>query len=632
MRESQRRRHKDVGLVDRVIALDEEWRAAKFALDGLRKEFNALNKELGKRMKAKENADDLKAQSKELKAAIQAAEEHEGEKAGARDATLVSIGNLVPDSVPVHNDEDHNEVVKEWGTPRDEKLYNHVDLVNLLGIVDLEKGSEVAGGRGYYLVGAGAMLNAALIKYAQEFLVGKGSTLIQTPFFMQKDIMGECAQLGDFDEQLYKVTGEGAEKYLIATSEQPLCSMFRKTWIEPKDLPQKYAGYSTCFRKEAGSHGRDTLGIFRVHQFEKVEQFVVTSPDGDESWRMMDEMLANSEEFYQSLNVPYRVVNIVSGALNDAAAKKFDLEAWFPGGKAYRELVSCSNCTDYQSRRLEVRVRTPKGPVDAQKVYVHLLNSTLTATERTLCCLLENWQTKDGVVVPDALRPYMLGTEFLPFKFELKKGKLKPRKEIPKGPPKAAPADDGPVDKTSKAYQKKVAKCVKEGGKKGVDIAGAADMTLGLEFFCTSMEVPDGDVELLEQCMKGANKEVEPDAEERKGGSGHIGKAFFSAGNKSLAIVTYVPPPLIEKVRADEWMAHIAGAVGAEVEGYASQGYCRAVMRADPDSGKFSIKEKDVALDKAFEYLRSKGAFPEDDGDDDSDDYCFGDDALDEYM
>ena len=234
----------------------------------------------------------------------------------------------------------------------------------------------------------------------------------------------------------------------------------------------------------------------------------------------------------------------------------------------------------------------------------------------------------DAKKAPNAARWYNHVTGLLSSSFPGKGEGLK------KAEPKkaAAPAPAAGVDKTSKDYVKKVAKAVKEGGKKGVDIAGAADMTLGLEFFCTTMEVPDGDIELLEHCLTGANKEVEPDAEERKGGSGHIGKAFFSAGNASLAIVTYVPPPLIEKVRADEWMAAIAGAVGAEVEGYASQGYCRAVMVANPDKGKFSIKEKDVALDKAFEYLRSKGAFPEDDGDDDSDDYCFGDDALDEYM
>ena len=270
--------------------------------------------------------------------------------------------------------------------------------------------------------------------------------------------MSECAQLEDFDEQLYKVSGEGEEKYLIATSEQTLCSMMRHRWVDPKTCPMRYAGYSTCFRKEVGSHGRDTLGIFRVHQFEKVEQFCVTGavvillfysvltrrppppvPDDDASWKMMLEMLKNSEEFYQSLGLPYRVVNIVSGALNNAAAKKYDLEAWFPSSKTWRELVSCSNCTDYQARRLEVRCGAPKKGPENKKSYVHMLNSTLTATERTLCCVLENYQTPDGLRVPDVLVPYMGGITHVPFMRTLVKGKL-----VDVVPPPPSPLVSGP--------------------------------------------------------------------------------------------------------------------------------------------------------------------------------------------
>lgn len=192
--------------------------------------------------------------------------------------------------------------------------------------------------------------------------------------------------------------------------------MHRKKWFSPENLPIRLCGYSTCFRKEAGSRGRDTLGIFRVHQFEKVEQFVSCSPDDNASWAMLEEMLKTAEDFYQALGIPYRVVTIVSGDLNNAAAKKYDLEAWFPASQAYRELVSCSNCTDYQSRRLDARLRTPKQEGLAQeKKYVHMLNSTITATERTICCILENYQTDTGVVVPEVLRPFMAGMEFIPF-------------------------------------------------------------------------------------------------------------------------------------------------------------------------------------------------------------------------
>jgi len=431
IRESQRRRYKDVGLVDKVIELDKAWRVKSFDRDQLKKDFNALNKQIATKRKAKEDATELQEQSKELKKSIEVANEAEKEAATARDQAIGVIGNLVHDSVPVNDDEEHNEIVRTFGTPRtkEDAKYNHVDLVGLLGIVDLEAGQAVAGGRGYYLMNYGVLLNQALINYGLQFLTSRGYCPVHTPFFMRKNIMAETAQLSDFDEQLYKVSGEGEDKYLIATSEQTISSMHRQNWYEPKQLPIKYAGYSSCFRKEAGSHGRDTLGIFRVHQFEKIEQFVLSTPEGDESWKLMDEMLKNAEDFYQSLGIPYQVVNIVSGELNDAAAKKYDLEASFPASQSFRELVSCSNCTDYQSRRLEVRMRAPKTVVDNQKVYVHMLNSTLSATERALCCVLENYQTPDGVRVPEVLQPFMMGVKFIPFVNDLnKKGQLIPRK------------------------------------------------------------------------------------------------------------------------------------------------------------------------------------------------------------
>ena len=225
--------------------------------------------------------------------------------------------------------------------------------------------------------------------------------------------MAETAQLEEFDEALYKVHGDnGDEKYLIATSEQPISAYHRKEWIQPQELPIKYAGLSTCFRKEAGSHGKDAWGIFRIHQFEKVEQFAITDPA--KSWEMHGEMLKVAEGFYQSLGLPYKVINIVSGELNNAAAKKLDLEAWFPTLAEWRELVSCSNCTDYQARAMETRYGSKKSN-DTEKQYVHMLNATLCATERTICCILENYQTEEGVVVPECLRPFMGGMEIMPF-------------------------------------------------------------------------------------------------------------------------------------------------------------------------------------------------------------------------
>ncbi|CAL5224747.1 g7480 [Coccomyxa viridis] len=410
IRESQRRRYADPAVVDKVIALDNAWRDAVYAMEGLKRDANTLNKEIGTLRKAKKDATELQEKSKSMKAEIVRAEEAAKEAEAVRDKALMGIGNLVHDSVPVDNDEAHNVVVKTEGDHREgTELYNHVDLVQLLGIVDMESGSTVAGGRGFYLINEGVLLNQALIQAALHHGYAQGCSPVMTPFFMRKDIMAECAQLEQFDEELYKVTGEGDDKYLIATSEQPLCAMHRQQWFGEADLPLKYVGYSTCFRKEAGSHGRDTLGIFRIHQFEKVEQFFVTSPDNNKSWEAMEEMLHNAEEFYTSLGLAYRVVNMVSGELNNAAAKKYDLEAWFPASRAYRELVSCSNCTDYQSRRLEVRLRTQKlpGTDAARKEYVHMLNCTLSATERTLCCILENYQTPDGVRIPEVLQKFM---------------------------------------------------------------------------------------------------------------------------------------------------------------------------------------------------------------------------------
>jgi len=291
------------------------------------------------------------------------------------------------------------------------KLHHH-EIMQCLDMVELERGQKIAGHRGYFLKGVGVLLNQALINYGLTFLNKQNYTPLQPPFFMKQSIMNETCQLSDFEENLYKVVVHDDEEpnFLIATSEQPISALHRQEWIEPGDLPYRYAGMSSCFRKEAGAHGRDVWGIFRVHQFEKVEQFCLTVPE--QSWAMHEEMIKSAEEFYRELELPYRVVNIVSGELNDAAAKKYDLEAWFPGYGTYRELVSCSNCTDFQSRGLEVRLAVKN---TKEKVYVHMLNATLCATERTMCCILENYQTEEGVRVPKVLQPFMGGLEFLPY-------------------------------------------------------------------------------------------------------------------------------------------------------------------------------------------------------------------------
>ena len=322
---------------------------------------------------------------------------------------LGKIGNLVSDRAKIAQTEDDNKVERTFGTvDNDFKVtgeslgfLHHHEIMQCLDMVEFERGQKIAGHRGYFLKGVGVLLNQALINYGLTKLSSMGYTPMQPPFFMKKSIMEATCQLSDFAENLYQV--EGADDatealYLTATSEQPLSAMYMKEWIEPQDLPKRFAGVSTCFRKEAGSSGRDVWGIFRVHQFEKVEQFIYSDPK--KSWEEFDKMVNSSELFLQGLNLPYQVINIASGALNDAASMKYDIEAWFPGYGEFRELVSCSNCTDYQSRALECRYAL-KNCED--KLHVHMLNGTLCATERTMCCILENYQTPEGVKIPEVL-------------------------------------------------------------------------------------------------------------------------------------------------------------------------------------------------------------------------------------
>ena len=362
-------------------------------------------------------------------------------------------------------------------------LLQHCDVLRRLEGFSPERGSRIAGARTYFLRGVGVALNYALQQYAMNYLVEKDYTLLQPPYFMNQSVMGGVAQLEDYNETLYHVTGatgeEGEEnsKYLIATSEQPICAYHKDDWFHEKNLketPVKYGGISTCFRKEAGKGGKDMRGIFRVHQFEKIEQFIICHPE--DSWEMHEVMSKQAEGFTNSLGLPYRVVNIVSGELNNAAAKKYDLEAWFPFESAFRELVSCSNCLDYQSRSMNIRVgeknadARKKGAKDGKvkfekKRYVHMLNATLCACTRVICCILENFQTPYGVILPEKLVPYMppsflkaneAGQKYLPYTAayappapEKKKGKSKKNKKS--GKKKGGAAKDQQVkDVTAK--------------------------------------------------------------------------------------------------------------------------------------------------------------------------------------
>ncbi|XP_046822672.1 serine--tRNA ligase, cytoplasmic [Vespa crabro] len=471
IRENQKKRFKDVALVDLVVEKDKYWRQLRHRADNLNKVKNLCSKEIGEKMKKKEpvgNSDEVPEEivnnldnliSNDLKpltvkqiksirtlidTAIQRNDENLSLTESERNNALREVGNHLHESVPVSNDEEENKIERTYGDCTEKKKYSHVDLIHMIDGMDGERGTLVSGGRGYFLTGPAVFLQQALIDLALRKLLEKDYKPLYTPFFMRKDAMQEVAQLSQFDEELYKVIGKSSErnedkdmeeKYLIATSEQPIAAFHRNEWIPENALPVRYAGISTCFRQEVGSHGRDTRGIFRVHQFEKVEQFCLTSPYDDKSWEMMEEMISNAEEFYKELEIPYRIVNIVSGALNHAASKKLDLEAWFPGSGAFRELVSCSNCLDYQARRLLVRYGQTK-KMNTATDYVHMLNATMCAVTRVICAILEVHQTETGIKVPKVL------SRFMPSKYD---------EEIPFVKP--APIDEAETKKQKKTKE-----------------------------------------------------------------------------------------------------------------------------------------------------------------------------------
>ena len=402
--ESEKKRFRDTENVDRVIEYDTLWREGEKKLNALRSEKNKLSKSF-KKAKEEGNLEEVIKKSKEVANEIKELSAKNVEYLKFRDDYRYKVGNIIDEDVPISDTEDDNVVVKTYGEfPYfDFEPLNHVDLINKIDGADLETAASIAGARFYYLKKDILHLNLALIQFALAELEDEGYIPMQTPFFVKGEVAAETSELGEFYETLYKVENE--DMYLIATAEQTLAALHRDEIISPDDLPIRYCALSTCFRKEAGSHGKDTLGIFRVHQFEKIEQFIYSAPE--DSKNQHNHLMEVTERIYQKLGLPYQLIAIVSSALNDNAAIKYDLEAWFPGSKAYRELVSCTNCKDYQARKTKTRVGRA-GSGDAQTL--HTLNSTAIATERTMCCILENYQQKDGSIkVPDVLVPYMNG-------------------------------------------------------------------------------------------------------------------------------------------------------------------------------------------------------------------------------
>lgn len=412
--DSEKKRFRDTTNVEKVIEYDTLWRDGERRLNSLRSEKNKLSKSF-KQAKKDGTIEEVITKSKEVANEIKELSGKVEEYKKLREDFRYKVGNIIDEDVPISDSEDDNTIVRTYGElpSFDFKPLNHVDLIKKIDGADIETAASVSGARFYYLKQDILFLNLALIQFALNELKNEGYTPLQTPFFVKGEVAAETSELGEFEETLYKVAGE--DLYLIATAEQTLAALHRDEIIHPEDLPLKYCALSTCFRKEAGSHGKDTLGIFRVHQFEKVEQFVYTTPEN--SKKAHEELMEMTEKIYQKLGLPYQIVGIVSSALNDNAAIKYDLEAWFPGSETYRELVSCTNCKDYQARKTKTRFGRA-GSGDAQ--ILHTLNSTAIATERTMCCILENYQQEDGSIkIPEVLVPYMNGKTVIEAKKEL---------------------------------------------------------------------------------------------------------------------------------------------------------------------------------------------------------------------
>jgi seryl-tRNA synthetase len=395
-------------MLDELINHDRQWRENLTELNGLRHERRQITTEIATLKKTGRKADDEIVKGKAVDMEITTLEKQVAETEEKVHYYLMRLPNLLHESVPSGKDENDNVQIKAWGeTPKFRfSFQGHIELGLNLDIMDVERAGKIAGARFFYLKREGVLLDLALMNFALEEMIKKGYTPIEPPFLMRREAYEGVTALSDFEEMLYKVEDE--DLYLIATSEHPMAAMFMNETLKAENLPLKLTGMSTNFRKEAGAHGKDTRGIFRTHQFNKIEQFVFCTPE--DSWKIHEELIGNAEDLARQLGLPYRVVNVCTGDIGTVAAKKYDIEAWMPAQNAYREIGSCSNCTDYQARRLNIKYREKEG--EAPEGFVHTLNSTAIATGRTIVAILENYQQEDGsVAIPEALRKYMGGIE-----------------------------------------------------------------------------------------------------------------------------------------------------------------------------------------------------------------------------
>ncbi|HNX17931.1 MAG TPA: serine--tRNA ligase [Methanoregula sp.] len=396
--------------VDEILAKDARSRELKVQTDELRCRRNTIAREINEARKAGKDLSALKTEAAELPKKIRDNDAEQEEITKIIKTRLMRLPNILHESVPQGKDDTENAEIRRVGTPRtfDFEIKNHGLLAADNGWADFERATKISGAGFYFLKGNLVLLDLALQRFALDLLEKKGYTPVIPPFMINRNSYEGVTDLDDFEKVMYKIDGDDA--YLIATSEHPIAAMYQDEIFEEKDLPLRLCGLSPCFRREIGAHGLDTKGLFRVHQFTKIEQFVFCKPE--DSWQIHEELLANAEEVFKQLELPYHVVNICTGDIGTVAAKKYDIEAWMPRENTYKEVVSCSNCTAYQAASLNIRVRDKEN--FESKRFVHTLNSTAIATSRALRCILENYQNKDGsVTIPNVLRKYINDREFL---------------------------------------------------------------------------------------------------------------------------------------------------------------------------------------------------------------------------
>ena len=396
--------------LDDLLLCDERSRKMQIEVNELRRRRNVISGEINKARKQGLDTKDLIEEASSLPGRIKSAEVELDELAEKVMFYRMRLPNILHESVPDGADDSENVEIRCVGTPKtfSFELKAHGQLAVDLDLADFKRAAKISGAGFYFLKGNLARLDIALQQYALDLLQDRGYTIITPPYMLNRGAYEAVTDLADFESVMYKI--EDNDAYLIATSEHPLAAMYQDEILEEKELPIKLAGISPCFRREIGSRGVDTKGLFRVHQFTKVEQFIFSRPE--DSWDLHEELLANGEAIFQGLELPYHVVNVCTGDMGTVAAKKYDIEVWMPREQAYREVVSCSNCTSYQSVRLNIRMRETED-FDS-KQFPHTLNSTAVATSRVLRAILENNQEEDGrVKIPMVLRPYMRDLEYL---------------------------------------------------------------------------------------------------------------------------------------------------------------------------------------------------------------------------